>query len=293
MAEQVAGGPIDLGEGVPTPLPKEDQGAGPTQGTEDPPGQSQANDEQITKDQVQALIDASNTKLVEEYEGRGGHIAKIRSDMQTAHNKQLLEMEDQRVDLQGQIHQANLNQLDDEHKIVYERDVYQKRAGELYEELQTAKVALDDANTVGTSVQTMIQDFGVDVKDLDLSNLGNLRDTVLEAAGEQHKATVKELNDLRSKLEKLEEHPNKGKKLPTAPKVLTEPTDVTTPKVVTLLDLRKSVAQKMGLDRLLTEAELFELAEDPGRTGVDMNVVLESIQAEIDSEGAKEEVPLA
>jgi hypothetical protein len=48
--------------------------------------------------------------------------------------------------------------------------------------------------------------------------------------------------------------------------------------------MRKSVTERLGRKELISEAELFDMAERPAETGVDLNEVVSAIEAELEAQ---------
>ena len=121
--------------------------------------------------------------------------------------------------------------------------------------------------------------------------------TAFDAAAENYKEQGERVQELETLLNKAkgqgdsegDEEEEPKPKVEDPPKVVTE-TGGTASGEPTLIDIRKSVSKNMGLPegQLITEEELFDLAENPDETGVDLNMVLPAIQAELEAL-AKEE----
>ena len=257
--------------------------------------QPQANDQPFTDETVQAMIDIAVADAVEgvktEYEGSGGHLAKVRSQMQTQANEQATEFAAERAGFESDIHQLSVKDMDEGSRALYERDLYRDRATGLAGQLEDTRTALAASQQVGSYVRGLVQEFGVDIDDLNLDSVEDLSNTAFTAAATAHKRTLTELAEATERIQELEEGvaettPSEAEKaaLPEAPDVTTSSaTGAAAPSATSLLDLRKKFSAGLADGQLITEETLFDLAEDPEVTGVDLNVVLESIQAELDA----------
>ena len=280
----VAGGPIGVRD---EPLPDTSQGVSSPE--EKDPQQTLAN-EQITEEvqaQIDKAVEEAKAEIKQEYEGAGGHLANVRSQLATQANEREEQFTAERGDFEDTIHQLSVKDMDDSARATYERDLYRERAGSLANQLQDTRAALDASKQMGSYVRGLVKSFDVDIDDLDLDDVNKLSETAFTAAANAHQKTLQELADATEKIQTLEAttadtSPSEAEKavLPKAPDVTTQ-TGPSASEATSLLDLRKSLSQ--GMDNLISEETLFDLAENPEETGVDLNVVLEALQAEIDA----------
>ncbi len=283
----VAGGPIGVRD---EPLPDTSQGLSSPE--EKDPQQTLANEQGITEE-VQAQIDKAVEEAVagikQEYEGAGGHLANVRSQLMTQANEREDQFAAERGDFEDTIHQLSVKDMDEGARASFERDLYRTRAGELTGQLQDTRAALEASKQMGNYVRGLVKSFDVDIDDLDLDDVNKLSETAFTAAANAHQKTLQELADATEKIQTLEAADGEAETsaseaekavLPEAPDVTTQ-TGPSASEATSLLDLRKSLSQ--GMDSLISEETLFDLAENPEETGVDLNVVLEALQAEIDA----------
>ena len=258
---------------------------------------TQANDQQFTEEQsttVQAMIETAVTaavgELKTEYEGPGGHLANVRSQLMTQANEAENEFDAERADFEQTIHQLSVKDMDENARAGFERDLYRERAVGLAGQLEDSRGALAASQQMGTYIRGLVQGFDVDINELNLDSVEDLSETAFTAAATAHQKTVQQLADATEKLEALQDKadvtPSEAEKadgkavLPEAPAVTTQVGGAAV-KATTLLDLRKSLSQ--GMDSLISEETLFDLAENPEETGVDLNIVLEALAAELET----------
>ena len=286
---EVPGGPIGLRDDE--PLPKTGEGvAAPA--AKDPTAPAEGNEQTFSQSQVDELkaswTEETRAEIQAETEKQ---IGNVRSDLMKA---QAQERKDwQRRDSQHEklVHDLTVRDMDENQRNAFEAKLYAERNLELSQRLAQTEEDLAAANQMGSYMQGLATSFGVDLKDLDASDLDRLSETAWDAAANKHKQVLQELETARQELEvartgKPVEDGGEPQKppLPKAPEVVTDVGE--TPKgVPTILDMRKSISQKLGLDTLISEDYLFELAENPEDSGVDLNVLLPAIQAEIDATG--------
>ena len=281
----VAGGPLGIGR---EPMPKGSEREVSTPVEKDQSAASQPK-EQLTKEQISELIESAKTELRAEYEGPGGHLAKVRSQYARTLNEREQVWEGQRQQFENALHASNTRDLNEQDRAVYERDLYKDRSALLFDQVQQTRADLAAARQMGTYVRGLQESFGVDPKDLDLETVDALSESAFTAAANAHQNTLSELRAANDKVQTLELQISgkaalAGTENAPASKAVVAPAVTTviggtktTP--VTLLDLRKSLS--VGRNNLISEEELFELAENPDETGVDLNVVLESLRAEL------------
>ena len=281
----VAGGPIGVGQ---EPMPKDPERGVPTPVGKDQSATTPVKESVLDEAKVESMIEAAKTAIRAEYEGPGGHLAQVRSQYAKTLNEREQAWEAQRGEFENALHASNTKGLSEQDRALYERDLYKERSALLLDQVQQTRSELAAARNMGNYVRGLKTSFGVDVEDLDLESVDRLSETAFTAAANAHQATLAELKQTKDKLATLELQA-KGNASPEgttqpargaleAPAVTTV-TGVTKTTPVSLLDLRKSLS--VGRNTLISEEELFELAENPDETGVDLNVVLESLRAEL------------
>ena len=284
MTTAIAGGPIGLGSNQPMP---KDLGAGVSAPAEKGQSAPPAVKEPLTEDKVTAMIEVAKDAIRAEYEGPGGHLAQVRSQYARTLNEREAAWDGQRQQFEDALHQSNTKGLSEQDRAMYERDLYKERSSLLLDQVQQTRADLAAARQMGTYVRGLQESFGVDVKDLDLESVDRLSETAFTAAANAHQQTLSELRAAQDKIATLElkatgNASQDGTGAITgaieAPAVTTVIGGTKT-SPVTILDLRKSLS--VGRNTLISEEELFELAENPEETGVDLNVVLESLRAEL------------
>ena len=272
---KVAGDRSDSGDGKET-LPRRDQGVSPASGEKDQQDQTQAK-ESYTADEVEARIREVKTETEQQ-------IDKVRSSLMSAQAQKEKEWTERDREYQQRIHDLTVKDMDEQTRAAYEAKLYKQRAAELEGRLGQKDSELQAALQIGNYVKSISTAFDVDISQLDMTDLDALGESGWEAAAEKHRQTLQELEEAKAQLKTARgSDSSETDGLPEPPPV--ESDDGSVPKsVTTLTDLRKSVSEKMGLDRTMSEEELFMLAERPEETGVDLNVVLEAVQAEIDAQ---------
>lgn len=277
----VAGGPIGVGRNEPM---SEDFGAGVSAPadkgqTASPPAKEPVLDEA----KVTAMIEVAKDAIRAEYEGPGGHLAQVRSQYARTLNEREQAWDGQRQQFEDALHQSNTKGLSEQDRAMYERDLYKERSSLLLDQVQQTRADLAAARQMGNYVRGLQESFGVDVKDLDLESVDRLSETAFTAAANAHQQTLSELRAAQDKIATLElkavgNESQDSTGAIEAPAVTTVIGGTKT-SPVTIMDLRKSLS--VGRNTLISEEELFELAENPEETGVDLNVVLESLRAEL------------
>jgi len=255
----------------------------------------QANEELLTMEQVQTQIDTATQELRVESEK---DINNVRSDLMRAHNEREKAWDEQDKQYQETILELQTKDMDEADRAVFESKHYVKRNIELQERLDQTQADLDQSRNMGAYISGMAQAFGVDIKELDLSNPEKLSQTAFDAAAENFKEQGERVQELEGLLDKAKGQGDSEDDVDGVPKpkvekppiVVTE-TGGTASGEPTLIDIRKSVSKNMGLPegQLITEEELFDLAENPDETGVDLNMVLPAIQAELEALAKTEE----
>ena len=280
----VAGGPLGVGD---EPMSKDyERGVVATAANDQ--SAAQPVKEPLTEDKVAEMIDTATAAIRAEYEGPGGHLAQVRSQYARTLNEREEAWNGQRQTFEDALHSANTKGLSEQDRTVYERDLYKDRSALLLDQVQQTRADLAAARQMGNYVRGLQESFGVDVKDLDLESVDRLSETAFTAAANAHQQTLSELKAANDKIATLElkmvgnaspEGTVIEPVLPVAPAVTTV-TGVTKMAPMSILDLRRSLS--VGRNTLISEEELFELAENPEETGVDLNVVLESLRAELE-----------
>ena len=280
----VAGGPIGLTDEV---MPKTEPGVLAPAGKDQQVAPPQTN-EQLSKEQFEAMIEDAKASIRAEYEGPSGHLARVRSQLARAANEREQEWGKANSELETALHSANLKGLSEQDRAVYERDVYKEQSESLRGQVAQAQADLAAARSMGQYVRGLQEGFGIDPKDLNLDSVDDLSSTAFTAAVNKHRDTITQLRAAEDKVKTLELQIGGGKPPVTpagaasaaiTPPAVTTVTGVTQAAPTTLLDMRKALS--VGRDKLISEEELFELAENPEETGVDLNVVLESLRNEL------------
>jgi hypothetical protein len=212
------------------------------------------------------------------------NVGRVRSQLMRATNAERTQWEAQDQAYQEQIFGLTVKDMDENARARYERDLYAKRSAELEERQAQVQSELEASKAIGPYLKHLVTGFGVKLEDIDLEDIDRLSESAFQAAVKSHQDLRTQYSELERKYKDLEtggtqQKPNVGDKTPAAPDVVTK-AGGSIDTAPTILDLRKSVSQKMGLGRIITEEELFDLAERPDETGVDMNVVVKAIEAE-------------
>lgn len=274
MADKVAKGPLD--SGLASQPKAGDQGGVASPDAKDQT-QAQANEGQLfTKSQIEEMISAATKGMVTREEMED-NVGRVRSQYDRARNEERGSWEDRDRAYQARIHELTVKDMDENARARYERDLYAGRQQELEDRLYQVQAELETARQSGQYLKALKQSFGVDIGDVDLTDVDSLSRSAFEAAANAHMKLRQELDELRA---------GKGTADSTAAPVKKAPDVVTqgggtSSAPTTLMDLRKSVSQRMGLDRIISEDELFDLAERPEATGVDLNVVIQAMEAEL------------
>ena len=282
MAE-IAGGPLGL---VSEPFPKDETPGGvPAPAGKDQP-QPQATDSPQVSPEVQKMIEsavAEATKGMVSRDEMELNVGRVRSQYMRQHNAERSQWESQDQAYQEQIYGLTVKDMDENARARFERDLYAKRAAELEERQAQVQSELEASKAIGPYLKHLVTGFGVKLEDINLEDVDQLSETAFQAAVKAHQDLRTQYGDLERKYKELEtggahQKPNVGG-TPAAPDVVTK-AGGSIDTAPTILDLRKSVSQRMGMNRIITEEELFDLAERPDETGVDMNVVVKAIEAE-------------
>ena len=283
MANTIAGGPLSDGSVNPQ---KADAGDGvDALASKDQKTQTQANEGQFTKSQVDemvaAAVSAANQGKVDRAEMEL-NVGKVRSQYDRARNEERSVWDERDRNYQTKIHELTVKDMDDNAKARFERDLFAQRAAEL-EERQTQTLAeLEASKLTGQYLKALKTNFGVEIDQVDLSDMNNLSQSAFDAAAKQYQTVKAELDALKS-TKTGTTTADQSTALKPAQDVVTK-SGGTNAGPVTLLDMRKAVSQRLGIEGLISEDKLFEMAERPEITGVDMNVVLDAIQAELDEQ---------
>ena len=276
MAEALAGGQsasesaskqnVEAGDGV------------AAQAAKDQKAQSQATEAQYSKSQIDEMI-ANATKGMVSRDEMERNVGNVRSQYDRARNEERGAWVEQDRNYQARIHELTVKDMDENARARFERDLYAKRAAELEERHDTIAAELEASKLTGQYLKALKENFGVDVDQIDLSDINNLSQSAFDAAAKSYKTLKAEVETLKSRITDTTESVNSTGLRP-AQDVVTNTGSISAAPT-TLLDLRKSVSQRLGIEGLISEDKLFEMAERPEITGVDMNVVLEAIEAEI------------
>lgn len=273
MADEVAKGPLGSGSAS---QPK----AGAQGGVASPDAkdqtQAQANEGLYTKSQIDEMIAAATKGMVSRGEMEDS-VGRVRSQYDRARNEERGTWEDRDRAYQGRIHELTVKDMDENARARYERDLYASRQQELEDRLYQVQAELETSRQSGQYLKALQESFGVDIKDVDLTDVDSLSRSAFQAAANAHMKLRQELDELKAGKQPVDSTTVPAKK---APDVVTQ-AGGTSAAPVTLMDLRKSVSQRMGLDRIISEDELFGLAERPDQTGVDLNVVIQAMEAEL------------
>jgi len=261
-----------------------DQGAAPP-GAEDPKDQSLTQEgDTFTRAQMDEALASQKVDLEVQINDVRSSLSKAQNIRQDAWDAERAQWQQRDAQQQRQIFDANVQGMDDDARAKFERDYFEQRTVELENRLASTDQKLAAALAMGEYAQNVGKAFGVKTEDLDMSSPENLSASSWEAATSEHQSVLKELGDVRKELEEVRggktEESSESETLPKAQKVVTQTTGKTTGNP-TLLDLQKTIGQKRGLDHPITEEELFDMAERPEETGVDLNVVLQATYDEI------------
>ena|SRR3990167_9085078 len=278
MTDPLAGGPL-----APESASQQKGGGGAgvdALASKDQKAQTQANEAQYTKSQIDEMISAAVTAATEGKVSRAEmeqHVSNVRSQYDRARNEERGAWEERDNAYQARIHELTVKDMDENTRARFERDLFAQRAAELEDRHATITAELEASRLTGQYLKALKENFGVDVDQVDLSDINNLSQSAFQAASQSYKTLKTELETLKSQKTETTERPAG---LRAAQEVVTQ-AGGTSAAPTTLLDLRKSVSQRLGIEGLISEDRLFEMAEHPEITGVDMNVVLEAIEAEI------------
>ena len=283
--DAIAGGPLGLEQ---EPLPDDKASAGAADQADDQKTQSPATEEQsFTRAQVEELIKEATKEMVTT-DQMETNVGKVRSQLDRARNEERADWADKDTRYQDAIHQLQVRDLDDGARAVYERDMYAGRAQDLQDRLTQQEMELEATKQVGPYLRHLVDGFGINLTDVDLSDIDALSQSAFEAATTAHQELKAELVTAQEKIVSLEKEPenlseSSAAKVVNSPDVVTEVGQtITTP--MTIFDLRKSVSQRLGLDHVMTEEQLFDMAENPELTGVDMNVVVQAMEEQAKAE---------
>src|SRR3990167_9683366 len=276
----LAGGPLGL---VSEPLPKDESKAGVPDKSGKAQQQAPANESPQVSPEVQKMVEsavAESTKGMVSRDEMELNVGRVRSQLMRATNAERSQWEAQDKAYQEQIYGLTVKDMDENARARYERDLYAKRTTELEERQAQIQSELEASKAIGPYLKHLVTGFGVKLDDINLEDIDQLSESAFQAAVKAHQNLQTQYNELDRKYKELapNQEQNVGK-TPTAPDVVTK-AGGSIDTAPTILDLRKSVSQQMGLSRIITEEELFDLAERPDETGVDMNVVVKAIEAE-------------
>lgn len=281
--EAIAGGPLGL---EPVPLREDEIGveAEIPQISDDPKTQSPATENQtFTRTQVEDILKEATEGMVSRDEMEI-NVGKVRSSLDRARNEERSAWEERDSAYQQTIHNMNLRDMDEDSRAKYERDVYLNRSNELQDRLVQQEAELEATKQVGPYLRNLVDGFGVQLSDVDLTDIDSLSQSAFDAATGAHKELKAERDKLLDELATLRGGEGAQTtdtvttaKVVNSPDVVTE-VGQTVSSPTTIFDLRKSVSQRMGLDHVMTEEQLFELAERPEESGVDMNVVVQALE---------------
>ena len=253
-------------------------GSGADSKSEDPQNDQQANDETFNKAQVQEMIDKAQEGMVSR-DDVTEQIGNVRSSLTRSQNEERAGWDTEREQFRDALVNVQTRDMDDGARNAYEAELYKGRSEELRTELLQTRQSLESAQQMGSYVQGLVQGFGVDISDLDLTNVDTLSQTAFAAAAERYQETAGELRQAKERIQELQGGQD-DEAPPEAPEVVTT-TGGTPDRSPTIEDLRKSVSEDAGLDYTISEEQLFEMAERPDETGVDLNVVLDAIESEL------------
>jgi hypothetical protein len=259
-------------------MAKDQVSDGASAGEEGQKSDPATNEETLTKAQVDEL-------LAQEREVYEGHVSKVRSDLMRANAQREKEFEERDQAYQQRIMELEMKDLDDSERAVYEARAYKERMHELEQRLDSERARARNAENMGAYISGLAQGFGVDIKDLDMSSPEALTESGFTAAASNFQEAQSRIDELQGLVEELKtgksQAPVEEPKVKDAPDVVTGITGESGTGAPTLMDLRKSVSKRLGVEGIISEEELFELAERPEETGVDLNQVLPAIEAEL------------
>jgi len=279
----LAGGPLGL---VSEPLPKDESKAGVPDKSGKDQQQASANESPQVSPEVQKMIEsaiAEATKGMVSRDEMELNVGRVRSQLMRATNAERSQWEAQDQAYQEQIYGLTVKDMDENARARFERDLYARRSAELEERQSQIQSELEASKAIGPYLKHLVTGFGVKLDDINLEDVDQLSESAFQAAVKAHQDLRTQHSELERKYKALEtggahQQANVGE-TPAAPDVVTK-AGGSIDTAPTILDLRKSVSQRMGLSRIITEEELFDLAERPDETGVDLNVVVKAIEAE-------------
>ena len=210
------------------------------------------------------------------------NVGRVRSQYERARNEVRWVWDERDRNYQTKIHELTVKDMDENARARFERDLFAQRTAELEERQAQTQAELEASKLTGQYLKALKENFGVDIDQVDLSDMNNLSQSAFDAAAQRYKAVKAELDTLKSTKTETKTA-DQSSALKAAQDVVTK-SGGTNAGPTTLLDLRKAVSQRLGIEGLISEDKLFEMAERPEITGVDMNVVLDAIQAELDEQ---------
>ena len=242
----------------------------------------QAKAELLTRAEVEKILKAETDRLTTELrKDTEAQVGNVRSQLMKAQDAREKEWEARDRAHKQQIHDLNTKDMDETARNAYEATMFRERAEELDQRNQALAQELAQQQGMTNYVQGMTQQLGIDIADLDMSDPDALATSGWAAA-------QKMIGDLQGKVKELEdgkkEEPTPEKKPVAAPKVVSPPSVVTdvpsqSAPPVTLVDLRKSLSERLGLKETMSEEKFFEYAERPDESGVDLNEMLPALAA--------------
>jgi hypothetical protein len=174
--------------------------------------------------------------------------------------------------------------MDDDQRAAYEAKRLAEENAELKVRLGEVQSDLQAASNMGVYVQAMSRGFDLEASDIDMTNADTASASAFEGATKKY-AELKEKYLALEKAQLEQDTAPVGDKPPVEepPDVVTETgrqdADSGSP---TLEDLREQISRQLGLPagELISMEQLFDMAENPEETGVDLNVVLPALEAE-------------
>lgn len=265
-----------------------EQAGVPGEGNDQEP--TSANDRKmLTMEQVQEQIAETRSELEQEFNERVERdVSNVRSQLMRAHSQREQEWQEQQEAYEDRIRNLETKDMDEDERAKYEANAYRSRVEEMKGQLSELQAELNASRNMGAYVTGLVKGFGIDPTKLDLTDPDALSESAWEAATTAYQSKSQKVEELEQELAKVrkggdETPPEEKPPVEKAPDVVTGIQGASKGSP-TLLDLRKSASEKMGLDHTMSEAELLDLAKHPDITGIDLNDVLPALQAEIDAE---------
>lgn len=284
MTEEVANPVIP---GAEKPVAGEVGGAAPAVAP-DQPGKDNA-PTSFTQEQVDKLIEKANLEVVDRYEG---DINKLRSTLMSQQSEKTESWEQQKLEMENQIHSYATRGMDDLERAQYEAKVYADQVGKHQQRLNEMQSQLEATRNMYSYATGFNQAFGVGMEELNFEDPDKLLESGWQKAtakmatlADENTSYKKQLTEMEQRLSQLEG----GEKPPTldlskiAPsgekRVVTGQTTTGATGAPSFLEVKKAVSAKLGLPpgELVTDDVVFQMHE---RGQLDLNTILPSLVTE-------------